>query len=189
MSIIKRTIRDRNVLWIIDKIVRKSGFDGIGLPVGALTSQLFANVYLDKLDHFITDDLGGGNYIRYMDDTLLFSDNKENLERLRETIEDFVSTNLSLNLNPKTKIYPASQGVDFCGYRTWATHSLPRKRNVRRVRKRMKRISVLVREGIRDIEMLNQVWVSFVGYMKHCSSLITVKSAYEDIYKNLHIRG
>ena len=177
LSIIKRTIRDRRALWLIDKIVRNSGFDCVGLPVGALTSQLFANVYLDQLDHFMTDNLGYGNYIRYMDDTLLFSDSREELERLREAIEGFVTARLSLRLNPKTRIYPASQGIDFCGYRTWSTHSLPRKRNVSRVRKRLKRLSALVRGGTRDIETLRQVWASFLGYMKHCSGMMTVRAA------------
>lgn len=180
LSILRRTIRDKNVIWLMERIIRNSGFDDVGIPVGALTSQLCANIYLDKLDHFITDELGYGSYIRYMDDTLLFSDNRGELEFLREEIDCFVSTRLALKLNPKTKIYPAFQGIDFCGYRTWATHSLPRKRNVKRVKRRLKRLAGLVRKGYKDIEILKQVWASFLGYMRHCSSLSTVRVAYEE---------
>lgn len=181
LSILRRTIRDKNVTWLMERIIRHSGFDDVGIPVGALTSQLCANVYLNELDHFVTDELGYGNYIRYMDDTLLFSDNKSELKLLKDKIEHFVSTKLDLRLNTKTRIYQASQGIDFCGYRTWATHSLPRKRNVKRIKRRLKRLAKLAKDGKRDVKDLNQVWASFLGYMQHCSSLSTTKATYEEI--------
>lgn len=180
LSILRRTIRDKNVIWLMEKIINNNVFDRVGLPVGALTSQLCANIYLNELDHFVTDELGYGNYIRYMDDTLLFSDNKSELKLLKDKIEHFISSKLALKLNPKTKIYPASQGIDFCGYRTWATHSLPRKRNVKRIKRRLKKLAKLIKEGKRDIKSLNQVWASFLGYMQHCSSLSTAKVTYEE---------
>jgi len=185
LSILRRTIRDKNVTWLMERIIRHSGFDDVGIPVGALTSQLCANIYLNELDHFVTDELGYGNYIRYMDDTLLFSDNKSELKLLKDKIEHFISSKLALKLNPKTKIYPASQGIDFCGYRTWATHSLPRKRNVKRIRRRLKKLAGLVKKGERDIESLREVWVSFLGYMQHCSSLSTSRSVYVETLKAL----
>lgn len=185
LSILHRTIRDKNTVWLMETIIRNSEFNNVGIPVGALTSQLFANIYLDTLDHFITDKLGYGCYIRYMDDTLLFSDNKDELEFLKKEINNFVSSKLELKLNPKTKIYPASQGIDFCGYRTWATHSLPRKRNVKRIRRRLKKLAGLVKKGERDIGSLREVWVSFLGYMQHCSSLSTVRSVYVETLEAL----
>ncbi|WP_298068442.1 RNA-directed DNA polymerase [uncultured Mailhella sp.] len=107
-----------------------------GLPLGELTSQLLANVYLDQLDHFIKDTLGVRYYVRYMDDFMLLHRDKAELWRLLAEIRDFLAYELRLNLNNKTRVFPASHGVDFAGYRHWASHKLPRKRNVRRARKR-----------------------------------------------------
>ena len=168
MSVLGRTIRDKNVLWLFNQIIRNSGFDGVGIPVGALTSQLCANIYLDQLDHYITDKLGISPYIRYMDDTLTFASSRSELCEIYQEIKNFVETRLSLKLNPKSRIYKASQGIDFCGYRTWSGYTLPRKRNVTRMRRRMKKLCKMYRRGVIPAENVRAAWASFLGYMKHC---------------------
>lgn len=173
LSILAKTIRDKNVLWLFDQIIRNSGFDGVGIPVGALTSQLCANIYLDQLDHYITDKLGISPYIRYMDDTLTFASNRSELCEIYQEIKNFVETNLSLKLNPKSRIYKASQGIDFCGYRTWSGYTLPRKRNVTRMRRRMKKLCKMYRRGVIPAENVRAAWASFLGYMKHCDGYRT----------------
>ena len=142
-KIIRRTIRDKNVLWLIDTIIDYGGEDGRGIPIGALTSQLFANVYLDTLDHFVKDELGIKFYVRYMDDFVILHWDKTHLKEVRNLIEEFLFKHLSLQLNPKTQIFPYKQGVDFCGYRIWPTHVLPRKRTVKRARRRFKALARL----------------------------------------------
>ena len=169
MSVLGRTIRDKNVLWLFNQIIRNSGFDGVGIPVGALTSQLCANIYLDQLDHYITDKLGISPYIRYMDDTLTFASSRSELCKIYQEIKNFVETRLSLKLNPKSRIYKASQGIDFCGYRTWSGYTLPRKRNVSRMRRRMKKLCKMYRRGVIPAENVRAAWASFMGYMKHCN--------------------
>lgn len=173
LSILAKTIRDKNVLWLFEQIIRNSGFDGVGIPVGALTSQLCANIYLDQLDHYITDKLGISPYIRYMDDTLTFASNRSELCEIYQEIKNFVEINLSLKLNPKSRIYKASQGIDFCGYRTWSGYTLPRKRNVRRMRRRMKKLCKMYRRGDIPAENVRAAWASFLGYMKHCNGFRT----------------
>ena len=79
LNIIKRKIKDKKLLLLIERIIRNGGKDGIGLPIGNLTSQFFANVYLDKFDHYIKEELQIKYYIRYMDDLVIFDNNKEKL--------------------------------------------------------------------------------------------------------------
>lgn len=168
INVLERTIRDKNVLWLFKKIIYESGYEHCGIPVGALTSQLFANIYLDQLDHYLKDDLGVKFYVRYMDDFVILGDSKQYLWELLDKIKTFL-VSLKLNLNPKTSIFPASKGVDFAGYRTWSTHILPRKRNVKRARKRFKKLALLYNQGEITLQKVKNSIMSFVGYMKHCN--------------------
>lgn len=180
-KIMRRTISDRNALWLIDAIIDGGGDGDKGIPIGSLTSQLFANIYLDDLDHFITDEMGYGRYIRYMDDFLLFHDNKEELKKTRDVIEEYLLKKLKLQLNHRTQVKPLSQGVDFCGYRTFRTHVLPRKRNVKRAKNRLKKLAEKVNSGEENIEILKPPLMSFLGYMKHCKGHKTTKSVLDTI--------
>lgn len=166
MKIIKRTISCKDTLWLIEKIVR---IDDIGLPIGALTSQLFANVYLSMFDHFVKDYLGVKYYVRYMDDFIIIHHDKQYLKSLLSEIESFLSEKLMLKLNPKTHIYPMRHGIDFCGYRIWPTHILPRKRNIKRAKKRFKKFMRLYNEGEITLNKIKSSIMSFIGYMKHCN--------------------
>lgn len=165
---ITRTIGDPDALWLVDRILDASGFPGVGLPIGALTSQLFANVYLDKLDHFVKDELGVKRYLRYMDDFLVFHKEKDALRWILAEISDFVQAELRLSLNQKTRICSGREAVNFCGYRIWPQHILPRKRNTRRVRKRLRRMAKLYAKGEMTMADIAPVIASHLGYLKHC---------------------
>ena len=167
--IIGRTIRDKDTLWLIDKII-DFGKNGRGVPIGALTSQLFANIYLDKLDHFIKDELGVKFYVRYMDDFVIIYADKYYLKQLLSKIEDFLWNHLALRLNPKTQIFPYTQGINFCGYRIWPTHILPRKQTIKRAKRRFKKFSQLYSEGKISLDKIKASLMSFLGYTKHCSA-------------------
>ena len=109
-----------------------------GIPIGNQTSQFFANVYLDPLDHFVKDRLGIKGYVRYVDDFLVFSDDKSYLADVREQIKEFL-VRLRLRLHPKKNvIFPVSEGIRFLGYRVFPTHRLLAKENVRRFRRRVR---------------------------------------------------
>lgn len=89
----------------------------VGMPIGNLTSQLFANIYLNELDQLCKHELRLHFYIRYMDDVIILLDSKERLAEIKGIVEDFLNENLHLDLNKKTAIRPVWTGVDFVGFR------------------------------------------------------------------------
>lgn len=192
LRIVSRTIGDPDVLNVLRVLVKEADcIEGNrGLPLGALTSQLLANAYLDQLDHFIKDTLGVRYYVRYMDDFILLHGDKTELWRLLAEIRDFLACELHLTLNNKTRVFPASHGVDFAGYRHFSGYKLPRKRNVRRARKRFAGLSRCYADGRVDIDTVRCCVASFTGYMRHCkgwksaestlNSLILVKNSEKD---------
>jgi len=180
LGILKRTIRDRDVLWLCETIIQNCGEKGRGIPVGALTSQLFANVYLDQLDHLIKDDLGIKHYIRYMDDWVVLAPDKKYLWETLYCVEDFISSRLGLVLNPKTQVFPASHGIDFCGYRIWPTHLLPRKRNVKKAKRRFKWMAKAYAQGRITLGYIGPRVASFLGYMKYCSAYKTAREVLQE---------
>ena len=121
---IRKVIKDAGVLALLDRIIDHNGNmpDGVGIPVGNLTSQLFANIYLDALDQFIKHELGVEAYIRYMDDFVILSPDKEQLRSWLARIEQFLREELKLEFNPKTTILAAKNGIDFVGYKHRATY-------------------------------------------------------------------
>ncbi|MCK4875620.1 MAG: group II intron reverse transcriptase domain-containing protein, partial [Sulfurimonas sp.] len=87
-----------------------------GLPIGNLASQFFANVYLNKFDHFVKRVLKMKYYIRYVDDFVLFHKSKERLQGCRKEIEIYLKNNLALELRDDTKLKKVTLGLDFLGY-------------------------------------------------------------------------
>lgn len=178
---IARTLGDVSVLDLCEKIVLKNGFTDSGLPIGALTSQLFANVYLDKFDHFVKDELGIRFYVRYMDDFIIVGKDRKFLQTILPALESFLNSQLELKLNPKTSIFPISHGIDFSGYRHWTTHTLPRKRNTRRARLDFRRLAREYAEGKIDFEYIRPRVASFCGQMKHCDAYRTTESVLSEL--------
>ena len=172
-----RTIGDRRMLSLLRALVTEGDQRECGLPIGALTSQLFANVYLDALDHYVKDTLGIRHYVRYMDDFIILHHNKAELRRLLGLITAFLEGELKLRLNPKTDVFPLHRGVDFVGYRHWPYHTKPRKRNVQRARKRFAGLSRVYHRGGVDFATVRSVVASFIGYMKHCNGYRSLVSA------------
>jgi retron-type reverse transcriptase len=157
-SLVARKIKDPDVLWLVGQIIDHSNpqeevqsyFPGDdlftpgerrrGIPIGNQTSQFFANVYLDPLDHFVKDRLGINGYVRYVDDFLVFCDDKRQLAGVRERIGDFL-TSLRLRLHPtKNVVFPVNEGIRFLGYRVLPTHRLLVKENVWRFLRRVRQM-------------------------------------------------
>ena len=111
-----------------------------GIPIGNLTSQLFANIYLHPLDIFITKILKEKNYFRYMDDFVILSSDKDYLLELRNQIKNFLKNNLELQLHPqKSNIFRADRGLDFVGFMMKPAGITKRKKTLRRYKKRHKK--------------------------------------------------
>jgi len=108
------------------------------MPLGNLTSQFFANIYLNKLDYFVKHKLKAKYYIRYVDDFVILHESKKQLEKWKEAIKIFLEENLKLELHPdKSRIMPLSRGADFVGFRNYYYFRLLRKRSLIKMKRRI----------------------------------------------------
>lgn len=179
--LIRRRISCPQTLALWRAITLGYGRDnGLGVPVGALTSQLAGNIVMDHLDHAVTDHAGIGRYVRYMDDTVVILPGKAAAQAVLAMIDDEV-TSLGLRLNPKTSIRPAHAGIDFAGYRIWATHILPRKRNIVRARKMLKRTRAQYAAGALDLAAARARLMSYLAYAKHCNAHNTTRAILNEL--------
>ncbi|MBS3074895.1 hypothetical protein J4429_00390 [Candidatus Pacearchaeota archaeon] len=140
VNLLKRKIQDEKVIWLIEKILNNfdSKINGKGMPLGNLTSQFFANVYLNELDYFVKYKLKAKYYIRYVDDFVILHKSKLQLEIWKQQINEFLKEKLKLELHPdKSKIILLSKGIDFVGFRNFYYFSLLRKRNIKKIRKKI----------------------------------------------------
>ena len=112
-NIIERKIKDKDILWLIDQTIY-GGRNDTGIPIGNLSSQLFANLYYNEADQFIKHKLKIKYYFRYMDDSVILMKDKTELKQVKYEIEKFIWENLKLKFNKKTNIFKSEQGVNFC---------------------------------------------------------------------------
>ena len=133
-ELIEAKISCRATLRLIEAMVPR---EGIGLPIGSLVSQIFANVYGGIVDRHLQQDLGERHWFRYMDDLVVLGPSSEHLRRVRLSIEDLSRQQLGLRFS-KWSIQPAGRGVNFVGYRIWATHKLLRRDSVSRARRKIR---------------------------------------------------
>ncbi|MDR2815764.1 MAG: reverse transcriptase/maturase family protein [Proteiniphilum sp.] len=183
-KILQRFISDEKVMNLIDGIIRSYESpvqDGKGIPIGALTSQLFANIDLSPFDHWIKEDNHLLYYARYMDDFVILHHDKPYLFELLCKIENYIHDTLKMNLNPKTGIFPAKQGIDFCGYRIWAAYIKPRKSTIKRAKKRFKQMPEMYKKYQDIFEHAKMSMMSFLGYIRHCQGWRSTKSVLEKI--------
>ena len=171
-GLIRAKIKDEDTMWLLNDIIDSFGenreytedsqisFDFLkpkGTPIGNLTSQLFANIYLDELDQFVKHKLKIKYYIRYCDDFVILSRDKEYLGKVKENIREFLGTNLRLTLHKdKVTIRKLGQGVDFLGYITVPHFRVLRAKTKRRVIKRVTEKNL----------------PSYLGVLKHCNGYL-----------------
>ncbi|MEW6608618.1 MAG: RNA-directed DNA polymerase [bacterium] len=150
-----------------------------GLPIGNQTSQFFANVYLNGFDHFVKKELGCRYYIRYVDDSVVLDDDKALLYDVREGLKEYLSK-LRLRLHPdKSQIFPVEQGTDFLGYRSFPTHRLIRKSNVKRFRRKLRRYRRDYAAGELSWPEVNQRVQSWLGHACWANSYYLRKEIFE----------
>ena len=131
-SLLREKIKDERLMRLLVKIIKSEKMLK-GIPIGNLTSQLFAGIYLNKFDHFIKRHLRAKYYLRYMDDFLILAPEKPILHQWREEIRKYLKDKLALSLKKSTgQVFPTYLGVDFVGYVTFTTHRLVRKVSLRR---------------------------------------------------------
>jgi len=148
-----------------------------GLPVGNLTSQFFANIYLNQLDHFVKQSLGYRAYVRYMDDFVLFSDDPIELKQALEQIKQFVQQQLELRIKPKSvQINRVSLGIPYLGYRIFPKLLRIRQENLKRCMKGIEKSEQAYIKGKISAEVLYQSTRSRMGFIGYARSTQLLQS-------------
>ncbi len=136
-KILASYISDKDILWLLDRVIgsfHTEGKQNIGLPLGNLTSQLLVNVYMNEFDQFVKRELKADHYLRYADDFIVLSADRNQLEGLLLELENFLYQKLCLSLHPdKVKIKTFSSGVDFLGWVQFPHHAVLRTTTKRRM--------------------------------------------------------
>lgn len=156
ISIIGQKIKDADAMWLTREIVES--FPN-GVPIGNLTSQLFANIYLNELDHFIKHKLKVPFYVRYTDDFILVSDSPKKLLSWLDWIKLFLQERLKLKLHPhKVSLRKYHQGIDFLGYIQFPKFRILRNKTKQRILNKSAK-------GINE-----QSLQSYLGVLSHCNA-------------------
>ena len=169
-AIIRQYFTDEEIQWLCDLFIDST--DGKGLPLGNQCSQVFALIYLARLDIFITEELGCKYYGRYMDDFYLISEDKEYLKYCLKRIEEYLDT-LHLTLNNKTEIVSIRKGLRFLGFHTYITEDgvvirrLLTGENKRQIKKRLRKYARLVLDGKMTMESLTEKYESWKNHASH----------------------
>jgi hypothetical protein len=149
-NLLRRFIKDPRVLKMLDDIIESyRTSDGRGIPIGNLTSQFFANLYLSPLDHYILEELRPAAYCRYMDDFVLWSGSNKQLQSFLQNIEQFTAEKLYLDLKPAVS-GAVKNGLPFLGFLVKDSGIYLLKKSKRRVITRIKEINAQLDSGIID---------------------------------------
>ena len=170
LAILGRRIRCPRTLALLEGVV--SSFEtapGKGIPLGNLTSQVFSNIYLDRLDQFVKRELRVPCYLRYADDFALVSRDREYLVRALSGIRAYLEGELGLGLHERKITFRRwRQGVDFLGYVDFPHYALLRNRTRRRIVGKAAGRALLAREGVIGQEELDASLESYFGMLRHC---------------------
>lgn len=177
LKILARRITDPKVMRLLEGVVHSFSnsssplFGAKGIPIGNLTSQLFANVYMNEFDQFVKHKLRVKNYGRYTDDFLVVSSDREYLRSLLPAMEGFLSENLSLKLHPKKiEIRKLSQGIDYLGYTTFLQYRQVRTRTKQRMFTKMRERLRDYRSGAAGKESVDASVNSYLGVLSHANA-------------------
>ncbi len=168
INLIKNKIEDNDAICLLGKVIKS--FEK-GLPLGNITSQLFANIYLNELDQFIKHNLKIKYYIRYCDDFIILDSDRGYLQSLICKIDYFLKNNLKLCLHPnKVSIRKYRQGVDFLGYVNFPYRKILRPKTKHRIfRKISSKIDQLYTGEISK-KSFYQTLQSYFGALRHYNS-------------------
>ncbi len=198
-TLFRRKIRDVKTLWLMDVIVDSSNrqenvmgyFDGDtlltpllrrrGIPIGNLTSQFFANIYLNGFDHFVKEQLQCRYYIRYVDDFVVLDRDKSRLHEVKVEMVSYLAR-LRLQLHPhKCQVFPVKSGTDFLGYQVFPTHRRLRASSVTRARRRLRRLQRDYRVGKISQEQVTHSVQSWLGHIQHADTYGLRRAIFSDI--------
>jgi RNA-directed DNA polymerase len=178
-KMIRKKIKCFNTLELIDKIIDSAK----GLPIGNYTSQTFGNYYLSELDHYIKEKLCVNYYIRYADDMIFLSSNKEELHNILLNVKSYLNS-VNLELKNNYQIFPISErGIDYLGFRFFENFTILRKK----IKKNMLKVVDRVSKGSRKLKDF-QSFSSYLGWLKASDSYNLKRSIFKESFtKNLGI--
>ncbi|MBI4738436.1 hypothetical protein HY772_02550 [Candidatus Woesearchaeota archaeon] len=170
LRIINRTIKDKKVMWLIKTIIsnHKTDKPGTGMPLGNLTSQFFANVYLNELDQFVKHKLRAKHYIRYVDDFVILHRSKEALQSYKIETDHFLKKTLFLELHPeKSRIFPLYRGTNFLGLKIFSHYKVIQKKNIRKFQQKLEKLSQQYETGTTSYDRIYDTLEGWYAYTKN----------------------
>jgi hypothetical protein len=176
-------IKDERLLALLDLIIdQKLPYEtpGKGLPIGNLTSQHFANLYLGELDHYIKERLRVKGYLRYMDDFIIFADEKESLHLTLASARGFLRDCLRLEIKEEALILaPVTQGIPFLGFRVFPGLIKLDARKWTRFKRKVRELEDEYLKGRIDEDELARSISSMVGHIQHADTLAARRKFFE----------
>lgn len=175
INIIKRKIKDPHIVELINLIVKNNDIsqnitEGTGLPIGNLTSQFMANVYLDQFDHYVKEVLQI-DYVRYMVDMVFFANEKDRLKEILKLSEEFLGSRLKLTIKPSSIIINTRiHGLSFLGFRVFPAIIQVKNKNIKRMKKNIKQKEWEFERGNISEEKLSQSVNSIIEFIKTADS-------------------
>ena len=170
-GLLARKFKDAGVLEVFDRILATyQTAPGQGLPIGNLTSQHFANYYLAPLDRFIKEGLQCRSYVRYMDDFVVWGETAAELREVWRRVEDFLTTELKLELKSNVMLNRTERGMDFLGYRIFPRDLRLAKRSKRRFASKFRAYEREHREGVWSELELQQRMTALIAFTLPCRS-------------------
>ena len=146
-NLLRRLIKDKRVIFLLDGIIDSyETYPGKGVPIGNLTSQFFANMYLACMDHYIIETVRPASYCRYMDDFILWADSQKKLAAMLESVTEYINKSLNLTFKPPV-MGKAANGLPFLGFLVKSKGIYLLQKSKRRVKDRMKEITALLHHG------------------------------------------
>ena len=172
LGILKRRVGDADAFELLTKIVGSySATQDKGIPIGNLTSQMFANIYMGEFDHFVKHSLSVKRYARYTDDFVAVSTDKKYLENLLPPMRDFLKEKLKLELHPqKVTIRKYRQGADFLGYVVLPYHMALRTRTKKRMFRKMADRAAAYHSGAINKAAFEGALSSYLGVLSHADA-------------------
>jgi len=177
LGIIHKRVKDNDALWLLEEIIESfsSKYSTLserkGLPIGNLTSQLFANIYLNEFDQLVKHKLKVKSYIRYTDDFVIIAGEKLYLENIATPIRSFLKERLALELHPKkVTIRKFHQGIDFLGYIVLPHHRLLRTKTKQRIFRKLKKRIGEYKNDLISKQTLEQTLQSYLGVLSHANT-------------------
>lgn len=172
LSILQKKIKDPRVLWLVKRILGNYSMQsGKGMPLGNLTSQFFANVYLNELDQFVKHQLRAKYYIRYVDDFVIFHHSREELKRIFQEISLFLQEKLALELHPtKSCIIPLYRGTEFLGLKLFLHHKLIKLKNMRKFYRKFQELCGEYHHGAVTYDQAYEFIEGWMAYAKNADT-------------------